>query len=434
MKGILHLLVIFLGLAGILTGAESAFPDKPIRVIVPFSAGGGSDTFVRLIQKAVEEEALLPQPLVVINVPGAGGTIGSRKLKDEEPDGYTIMCLHEAILTAKYAGNADYGPEAFEAIAGTGEIGILLAAAEDSPYENLRHLMNTAAERPYEIVFATNIGAPSHYVGLLLEGAKEGARFRYTQSGGGAKRFHAIHGGHSDVSVFSLSEFNQFKSAGIQAMALCTKERHPNWPDMPTATEQGFDVVRANTHFWWAPKGTPSDHIEVIANALQKAMNSPSVQARLKEMHTDPTFLTGAELKASLAEREKQIAGVDKRESIQLPNFPMLSLGVVIVFALIVAWQSRRSSSSTKEAGEAASYPTHPGIAIASLGITAIYIWIMQKGWLSFPYATLLYIFGLGMLLTRWDRKKLPVTAAVAAVMAFGLYYSFTRIFVIDLP
>ena len=139
MKGILHLLVIFLGLAGILTGAESAFPDKPIRVIVPFSAGGGSDTFVRLIQKAVEEEALLPQPLVVINVPGAGGTIGSRKLKVEEPDGYTIMCLHEAILTAKYAGNADYGPEAFEAIAGTGEIGILLAAAEDSPYENLGH-------------------------------------------------------------------------------------------------------------------------------------------------------------------------------------------------------------------------------------------------------------------------------------------------------
>ena len=413
---------------------SAAFPEKPIKIIVPFSAGGGSDTFVRVIQKAIEEENLLPHPVVVINVPGAGGTIGSRKLKEEEPDGYTIMCLHEGILTAKHSGKAEYGYEAFEPIAGTGEIGILVAVYKDSPYETLGDLMDAAADRPYEVSFSTNLGAPSDYVVLMLEQAKAGAHFRPVQNGGGAKRFHAIKGGHSDVTVFSLSEYNQFRASGLRALGLCAKERHPNWPNIPTAKEQGFDVERENTHFWWAPKGTPQDRIQVIQEALQKAMQSPMVLERLKEMHTDPTFLSGEALQQTLEERENKIAGVPKRAKIHLPNFPLLSLAVVLLLALVVVWQSKLSPPTSSGVSEKVSYRKNPMMALAAVGFTAIYVLVMQNGWLGFTVATLCYISALGMLLSKWDRKQLPLTAIVAVIMAIGLYYSFTEIFVIDLP
>ena len=429
-----HLLIpIYFSLVTFL-GAQSSFPEKPIKIIVPFSAGGGSDTFVRLIQKAIEEENLLSHPVVVINVPGAGGTIGSRKLKEEEPDGYTIMCLHEAILTAKHSGKAEYGYEAFEPIAATGEIGILVAVYEDSPYESLGELMDAAAERPYEVSFSTNLGAPSDYVVLMLEQAKSGAKFRPVQNGGGAKRFHAIKGGHSDVTVFSLSEYNQFKSSGLRALGLCAKERHPNWPDIPTANEQGFDVERENTHFWWAPKGTPQDRIQVIQEALAKAMKSPLVLERLKEMHTDPTFLSGDALMQTLAEREKKIAGVPKRAKIPLPNFPILSLVVVVLLSVVVFLQSRMPKATKTVPSEKVSYTKNPLMAVLAVGFTAIYVFVMQIGWIGFTPATLVYICAIGMLLSKWDKKQLPMTAIVAVIMAFGLYYSFTEIFVIDLP
>lgn len=466
-------------------GDTGDYPTKPIKVIVPFGAGGGSDTFVRLIQKAVDEEKLLPHPLVVQNIKGAGGTIGSRKAKDAEPDGYTILCLHEGILTAKYAGKADYGPENFEAIAGTGDIGILVAVKEDSPYQSLPDLMEEAIRRPDEIVFATNLGAPSHYVGLMLEDRKEGARFRYTQTGGGADRFAALVGRHCDLTVFSLSEFNQFKDSGIRALALCAENRHPAWPDMPTAREQGFDVIRGNTHFWWAPKGTPEDRTKVIGAMLQQALQSPLVQERLQTMHTDPTFLEGKALSNSLEKREADIAKVSKREEEHLPDFPFLSLMCVLAMAVWVVADFMRERQLPKEEPNAGpSYTTHPLLALQSVLVTMVYILAMQSGWIGFKYATVTYVLAVGLLLSkvRWQWialfggsalamgfaenlvgrmhespspwrwltiaiafpialmimnigwKRLSVLVTIAFVMGLGLHYTFTEVFKIELP
>ena len=110
------------------------FPERPVEVIVPFGAGGGSDTFVRILQKAIREENLSPQPLIIRNAGGAGGTIGSRQARDATPDGYTIMCLHDGIYTAEHYGNADWGPADFEPIAATGRSGVIVAA---QPFSNI---------------------------------------------------------------------------------------------------------------------------------------------------------------------------------------------------------------------------------------------------------------------------------------------------------
>ena len=200
--------------------AVESWPQRPIKVIVPFGAGGGSDTFARQVIRVIESQKLLPQPLVVINVGGAGGTIGSRRVKNARPDGYTMLMLHEGMLSAKYAAKAAYGPEAFEAVAGTGLIGVVITVKSDSPYNSFSDLMNEVKAKPNGLNFAANLGAPSHFVGLMIEKSAPGAMFNFVQYGGGADRYGAIMGGHADVSIFSVEEYLRYKDGGLKALAV----------------------------------------------------------------------------------------------------------------------------------------------------------------------------------------------------------------------
>ena len=305
------------------TIGSSDYPRRPIKVIVPFAAGGGSDTFGRILVRAIEEQKQLPQRMVILNVPGAGGTIGSRRVKNARPDGYTLLLLHEGMMTAKRSGQASYGREAFTPLAGTGDATQVLAVANDSPFRDLGSLMAAAADSPDSIVFSANMGAPSHFSGLMLEAEKSGSKFRYTQTGGGSKRFAALQGGHVDVSVFSIAEFSQFQKAGMRALALLGPQRHPEIPNVPTAVEQGFDVISQNMQFWWAPKGTPNDRIEKIADALITAMKSPVVRQQLAAMKVDAISLRGNALAAELKRRGDRVTAVAPSQNPSLPNFPL---------------------------------------------------------------------------------------------------------------
>ena len=252
------------------SSAEEPYPNQPIQLIVPFGPGGGSDTFGRIIKAAIDEQDLLSQPLVIINVGGAGGSIGSRRVKDETPDGYTVLLLHDAIITAKLNKTVDYGPEAFVPVAGTGKTGMVIAVHEDAPYNTLNELFDAAAETPDTITFAANLGAPSHYVGLLLEQRHGSAKFRYAQSGGGTDRFASIKGKHVVTTAFSLEEYLRFQPDGIKALAYLGDQRHHEVQDIPTAKEQGVNVSFSNMQYWWMPKGTPPEHAEYLANVLEK--------------------------------------------------------------------------------------------------------------------------------------------------------------------
>lgn len=312
------------------------FPGKPVEVIVPFAAGGGSDVFARIFQKAIRDYALSPQPLVIRNAGGAGGTMGSRQARDAPADGYTILCLHDGIYTAQHYGNADWGAEDFEPIAATGRSGVVIAVAENSPYESLLELMEDAVSRPYELVFGTNLGAPNHYSALFLEEGKPGARFRFTQTGGGAKRLAQLKGGHVDVTGFSVAEYVQFKAAGIRALVVLSEAREPALPDLPTAREQGVDATHSLVQFWWAPKGTPQDRVQYFADLLGRAMETEYVRDRLDQLHIEPVFLTGESLVELIEERSARLEGLEIDAPTPLPPLPWIVLGWVILCALWV--------------------------------------------------------------------------------------------------
>lgn len=309
--------------------AFAKFPERPLTVIVPFAAGGGSDVFVRIFQEAIRKNQLCPFPIVVKNLSGAGGTIGSRAAKEAEPDGHTLLCLHDGIYTAQHYGNADWGPLDFEPLAATGRSGVVVAVRENSPFESLDALMDEAVQRPYQLVFGTNLGAPNHYAALFLQKGRPGAKFRFTQTGGGAKRLAQLKGGHVDLTGFSVAEYEQFKAAGIRALATMSEEREPSFPMVPTAKEQGVDAVHGLMQFWWAPKGTPEERLSYLRNLLQRAMETDFLRTRLKNLHMEPFFQAGEPLLETVRIRSANLKGITLEKPTPLPPLPWLVLGVV---------------------------------------------------------------------------------------------------------
>ena len=324
-----------------LTQAQE-FPTKPIEIIVPFNPGGGSDVFVRIFQKAIAENNLSSEPLVVRNLGGAGGTVGSRTARDAKSDGHTILCLHDGIYTAQHFGNANWGPADFEPIAATGRSGVVIVVKGNSPFKNLAELMDEASARPYQVVYGTNLGAPSHYSALFLQEAKAGAKFRFTQTGGGARRLAQLKGGHIDVTSFSVAEYASFREAGIRALAVLSETRERALPDLPTAIEQGIKARHSLMQFWWAPKGTPPDRVAHLAGMLQRAMQTQAVRDRLKQLQIEPVFLTGNELKQSITSRSAQLKDIQVERPPSLPPLEWLVLGAVILFGAMVLRENRK--------------------------------------------------------------------------------------------
>ena len=300
----LVVLVLFLGLTVPVSAA--AYPDKPIKVIVPFNPGGMSDTFTRIFQKALKD--VLPQPLVVINMGGAGGAIGSRKVKDSDPDGYTVLNIHVGLLTAAALGATEYGPEAFEPVAQTGTTYVVQCVRKDSPFKTLKDLMEAARAKPDAIKEATNIGAVVHFTSLMLTDAAGGVKLRLVQSGGGANRTRDLLGGHVDTSAFSTTEFKPYYDSGeMRALAILAPERQADFPDVPTAREQGYDVVFGVGIWWFMPKGTPADRVSTFADALEKGMKDPEVQANFKNQTMSPVFKKGEAFKTQIDAEYKAI-------------------------------------------------------------------------------------------------------------------------------
>lgn len=430
---------------------ESRYPDRPIKLIVPFGAGGGTDAFARVIDKSIKDNDLLPQPLVIVNMDGAGATIGSRRVKNARPDGYTVLILHDAIITAKLSDTVEYGPEAFTPVAGTGQMGMVIAVHEDSPYKTLADLLKAGKEKPGGLSFGANVGALTHYAGLFLERESPGVAFNYIQLGGGAERFTHIAGGHIDVTGFSIEEFTRYRPKGLRGLAVFDAEPNPAIPDVPTAKSQGINIVLSNTFYWWVPKGTPPERVEVLVTALRKSWQSPAVQKRLAEMHCRPVFLTGDDLQKQIDTSEALFGSVSAKPTAELPNYPRLALAAivaVIALRLLQLWQRKRMGTELAIPEErvpearvpgAHHEPDAPalgtrimprtGTAVTITLLTFAYAGVLTSGRLSFGWTTSTFVIACGLILLPHTRRNLALLTALAIVMGFGLQALLTGVF-----
>ncbi|MEC7564120.1 MAG: tripartite tricarboxylate transporter substrate binding protein [Planctomycetota bacterium] len=419
----------------------TVYPNKPITVIVPFTAGGESDAFARMIQHAAAENDLLGQELVIQNVGGAGATIGSGRARKADADGYTMMILHEALITAQSSGKVPYGPESFEPIAATGKTRIIIAVRDDSPYDSLSQIMEAAKDRPNQLVFAANLGAPVHYAGLILERQLPGSHFRYTQTGGGAKRFEAVKGGHADVSAFSLGEYIAYKAGGLKAIAISAEQRDPRVADIPTAREQGFDFVHANMHFWWFPKGTDQAKIDRIAQLLRECMQTDIVRKQLAHRLSEPLIKTGEPMKLELADRISKIQSVDSASPDVLPNTSMWVLLATLASLAGMVLSSLRQKKTADQGTQTdetrpQGYWKRAGLALL---VTVIYVFALEYFPIDYRWLTMLFMFCFGLTiagrsLLKLRGFKIPVYADVVILVPLIIFAVFQSVFHIELP
>lgn len=263
--------------------AQAAFPDKPIKIIVPYAPGGSTDVLVRLTAKHLEP--ILGQQVVVTNIDGAGGSVGMFEASRARPDGYTLGMYLTNSEVAMATGVAAFKPDELVPVALVGDMYLTITGKGDGPFKDLKDMKAAAEKDPGKISVAMGQGMLAHFGAAMVEDAM-GIDLNLVNVGGGAKKKAAVMGGHVD----SMAEptpgiLAQHKSGQLRMLAVLAPKRLPFLPDVPTAKEQGFDVVSIQTNGFFAPKGTPADRIKVVADAVGKLANDAEYQKKLEELN-----------------------------------------------------------------------------------------------------------------------------------------------------
>jgi tripartite-type tricarboxylate transporter receptor subunit TctC len=289
------LIVAFIGLLGIAAVAFSVttslgptdnYPARPITVVVPFPAGGPSDVVARIVTEHMSRT--LGQQLVIENVGGAGGTLGSGRVAAAQPDGYTLLAgsMGSHVSAPVLTPNLKYDPSKdFEPIGFTAHSPAVIVARKDFPAKDLREFVDYLRKNGYKVKQAHGgIGASSHMACLLFNSAA-GTKPSAVAYRGTAPAMNDLVGGHVDFFCEqAVSVTPQITGGVVKAYAVSSSERLSTLPGVPTAKEEGLDYQMSIWAGIFAPKGTPKPIIDKHAAALDKILDDPRVAAKLAEL------------------------------------------------------------------------------------------------------------------------------------------------------
>lgn len=273
-----------------LNAHAQSFPDRTITVVVPFAAGGPTDTVARLVAESMSKE--LGQQLIVENVGGAGGTLGAGRVAKAEPDGYTLLLHHLGQATsATLYRSLPYNPrEDFAPIGLITDVPMTIVARADLEPTDGKSLVAYIKANGDKISYGNaGIGSASHLCGMLLMDALKVQMTTIPYKGTGPAMTDLL-GGQIDLMCDQTTNTSSHIKAGkIKAYAVTTSSRVPSLPDIPTTQEAGMPGVEvAVWHALYAPKGTPPEAIDKLSAALKKALKDPKVVERFAELGTEP--------------------------------------------------------------------------------------------------------------------------------------------------
>ena len=259
----------------ILSSATSAaeFPTKPIKVIVPYNAGGGTDLTGRFLVN--EAEQYFSQPIAVINRAGASGTVGTAEAAAADPDGYTLYFgASDALVTTPHSLKVPYSVDSFRGIVGVSYAPSSIAVRTDSPWETIDDLL--AEKGTDTVIDRGHSGAGGVHHTLLKSMFDEtGIQFRDIPFQGGSKTIAALRGGHVDLIGGTPGAMVASIEAGeTRILALSAPERLDTFPDVPTFKEKGLDIVATVEWYLLAPKDTPDEVVAILEDGFTKAANS----------------------------------------------------------------------------------------------------------------------------------------------------------------
>lgn len=271
------------------TALAQDYPTKPITVVVPFSAGGPTDTVARLVAEVMSAD--LGQQVVVQNVGGAGGTLGAGQVATAPNDGYTLLLHHIGMSTAPslyrslpYDPTTDFAP-----IGLITSVPMTLVARKDFEPTTLAELLDYIKANGEDITYAhAGIGSASQLCGMLLMNALDTQMTTVPYQGAGPAMTDIIGGQIDMICDQTTNTTSQIQAGEVKAYAVTTPDRLSNLPDLPTTAEGGLELEIGVWHGLYAPAGTDAAIIERLETALQAALANETVVSRFAELGTIP--------------------------------------------------------------------------------------------------------------------------------------------------
>ena len=293
-----------------LSASAQTYPDRTITMVVPFSAGGPTDTVARLVAESMSKD--LGQQIVVENVGGAGGSLGAGRVAQADPDGYTVLLHHIGMATSAtlYRKLAYDTLNAFEYVGLVTDVPMTIVARKDFEPKDLKGLIDyVKANKDTVTVANAGIGAASHLCGMMFMSAIETPLVTVPYKGTGPAMTDLL-GGQVDIMCDQTTNTTkQILGGTIKAYAVTSPARLPVLPDVPTAVEGGLAGFQVGIwHGVYAPKGTPAEATERLSKALQVALKDPNVVARFAELGTVPSSEAEATPAALKTKLETEIA------------------------------------------------------------------------------------------------------------------------------
>jgi tripartite-type tricarboxylate transporter receptor subunit TctC len=265
------------------------YPDRAIKLIVPWAAGGDTDLIFRPLAPLLQK--YLGQPIVIANVGGASGTVGEREASGAAPDGYTLFGAHDFIHSVYFGGMIDIKYDAaFEPVCMVSSTPSVITVGAKTPWKTFKELVEDAKKRPDQIVVGASLGSTSQY-SIAIAANAAGVTFKYVPYDGTAKRMNALLGGHIDVGDSNLTQKGKVDAGLLRFLANMSEKRTTGLEDVPTLKELGYNVTYSVNRGIMVPKGTPAAVIAKLNDACAKATKEPEFAKAMLLQGTEVYYL-----------------------------------------------------------------------------------------------------------------------------------------------
>lgn len=321
MKPLIRILVAFLAFLLAIPALAQPYPNRPIRVIIPYAAGGSLDVVARVIGQRFQDQT--GQPLVIENRGGAGGLIGAEVAAKAAPDGYTLIMANAAQISI---APALYDKMPFDPAADLVPVTHLVATpmilfvTAKSPMKSVAEIVAAAKATPGEVPFATPGNGTVGHLAMEMFAQRTGAKFLHVPYKGAAQALNDMAGGTLDVTFTLLASARGLMDGGVvKPLAIASAQRSPSLPQVPTFAELGLAGVDAPVWLgMMAPKGTPAETVAKLDDEFRNTLAAPEVKDRLAQAGADITGYGPKEFGAMIKEDTSRWHAVVTKANIKL--------------------------------------------------------------------------------------------------------------------
>ena len=284
------------------------FPSRPITVVVPYSAGGGTDLQARSLASVADQ--YFTQPVVVTTKPGGGGAVGAAYVAQSRPDGHTLLYAVPAVTVIKpYMTKTPYAFDDLEPVIRVNDAPRILSVGSQQPYKTLDEFVDFAKKNPGKIKYGSSGPGTTTHISMEGFAYAAGIKLTHVPFKGCAKAVSAILGGHVVCFGGIPSEcFQYFKSGDMRPLAVFSEQRLPELPDTPTLKEKGIDFSDSSTRALFVPKGTPPEIKKALHDGFKKTLEDKTFMAMFEKLGEPVAYMEGDEF-MKLLSRQKDFYG-----------------------------------------------------------------------------------------------------------------------------